>query len=168
MRCRRGDLANGLHTGGYAPDLAISGGVLTSKWIEGTKYTQIVEFVVTNNHPANSLTLADTLNITMKSNNLELVQSATLTRLAPKQAAVVQLGVRNLPNTPAGSTCSGTIVATYGQGYGPVITRDQTITGICGIPDYTADTGSLSHHWNPDWYVNRIQVVPTDRTSSNL
>ncbi|GIZ44215.1 hypothetical protein CKM354_000741900 [Cercospora kikuchii] len=139
---------------GYAPDLAITGGVLTSKWVEGTKYTQIVEFVVTNNHPANSLTLADTLNITLKSNNLELVQSATLTRLAPKQAAVVQLGVRNLRNTPAGSTCSGTIVATYGQGYGPVITRDQTITGICGIPDYTADTGSLNHHWNPDWYNN--------------
>lgn len=124
---------------------------MTSKWFEGSDYVQVLEMSIYNANDANYLTLADTLNVTVDSDSLELVQSATLTRLAPSQAAVVQLGVSNKPGVARGSTCSATIVATYGQNYG-VRNTTQQITGICGIPDYEASTSSLGHHWNPDWF----------------
>ncbi|KIM96697.1 glycoside hydrolase family 29 protein [Oidiodendron maius Zn] len=82
--------------------------------------------IVTNTHPTNSLTLADTLNITATSSNFNLVKAGTLTRLYPGQAAVVQIGVQNKVGVAAGTTC--------------------------GFGDYTADSTSLSWHWNPDWF----------------
>jgi alpha-L-fucosidase len=71
--------------------------------------------VIYNSNANNYLTAADTLNVTLQSDSLELVQSATLTRLAPSQAAVVQIGVKNKPGVARGSMCSATVVATYGQ-----------------------------------------------------
>ena len=138
--------------GGFAPNLQVTGAVFTSKWFEGSDFVQIIEMYIKNNHQSNSLTLADTLNVGIQSDSLELVTAGTLTRLAPQQQAVVQIGVKNKSGVQRGSTCSGTIVASYGQKYGPTINATQQISGICGIPDYTADTQSLSHHWTPQWY----------------
>lgn len=137
--------------GGYAPDLVITDPVLTSKWFEGSNFVQILEMKISNTNPSNYLTLADTLNVTMTSPGLTLVRSSTLTRLAPGQEVVVQLGVQNAPNTPRGSECSGTVFAAWGQSYG-VRNTTQNFSGYCGIPDYDASTSSLGHHWTPDWY----------------
>ena len=72
----------------------ISNPALTSKWFEGSNYVQVIEMTVTNNHTHNSLTLADTLNITATSSSFDLVNTGTLTRRHPGQSAVVQIGVK--------------------------------------------------------------------------
>ncbi|KAF5975812.1 alpha-L-fucosidase [Fusarium coicis] len=136
---------------GFAPTLEIQNPVLTSKWIENSDFVQVLEMTIYNSHSANYLTLADTLNVTLTSDSLELVQPGTLTRLAPKQAAVVQIGVKNKPGVTRGSQCSGTVVATYGQTYG-ARESTQTFTGTCGIPDYQANDDSINFHWSPEWF----------------
>lgn len=132
--------------------MAISGSVLTSKWFEGSKFVQVLELTITNNHETNYLTLADTLNVTANSSSLDLVKVGTLSRLAPSQSAIVQLGVTNKRGVAAGAACNATVIASYGGAYGDPITASQIISGVCGIPQYTASTSSLSQHWNPDWY----------------
>ncbi|KAF4500728.1 alpha-L-fucosidase [Fusarium agapanthi] len=122
---------------GYAPTLEIQNPVLTSKWFEGSDFVQVLEIGIYNSHSTNYLTLADTLNVTLTSDRLELVQAATLTRLAPSQAAVVQIGVKNKAGVARGSQCSGSVVATYGQAY-----------------DYQANENSIDFHWSPEWYNN--------------
>ncbi|KAF5605990.1 alpha-L-fucosidase [Fusarium subglutinans] len=139
--------------GGYAPTLEIQNPVLTSKWFEDSDFVQVLELGIYNSHSTNYLTLADTLNVTLTSDSLELVQAATLTRLAPSQAAIVQIGVKNKPGVTRGSQCSGSVVATYGQAYGAKSTT-KAFTGTCGIPDYQANENSIDFHWSPEWYNN--------------
>lgn len=125
---------------------------MTSKWFEGSNYVQVIEMTVTNNHQRNSLTLADTLNITAVSSSFDLVKAGTLTRLHPGQSAVVQIGVKNKVGVAAGTSCSGVITATWGTAYGPPITTTEHVSGSCGFGDYTADANSLSLHRSPDWF----------------
>lgn len=125
---------------------------MTSKWIEGSDYVQIIEMVVKNTHASNSLTLADTLNITASSSSFDLITAGTLTRLYPGQQAAVQIGVKNKPGVVSGSTCSANITATWGTAYGPAISTSSVISGKCGFGNYTADATSLGWHWNPDWF----------------
>ena len=108
--------------------------------------------IVTNTHATNSLTLADTLNITATSSSFNLVKAGTLTRLHPGQAAVVQIGVQNKDGVAAGTTCSGEVAAVWGTAYGAAQTTTTSFSGSCGFGDYAADSTSLSWHWNPDWY----------------
>ena len=127
---------------------------MTSKWFDNSSVDdliQVIEFSIYNSHEYNYLTLADTLSLTIESDSLELVYPASYERLAPKQSAVVQIGVRNSPNTARGSQCSGTLVATWGQGYGTALTATAGVSGTCGIPDYTQDS-DFGFHWNPDWF----------------
>ncbi|KAG5818141.1 hypothetical protein H9Q74_010197 [Fusarium xylarioides] len=138
---------------GYAPTLEIQNPVLTSKWVEDSDFVQVLEMIIYNSHSTNYLTLADTLNVTLTSDSLVLVRPGTLTRLAPKQGAVVQIGVKNKRGVSRGSQCSGTVVATYGQGYG-VKKSTQAFTGTCGIPDYQANDASINFHWSPEWFNN--------------
>lgn len=126
--------------------------VLTSKWIEGSDYVQIIEMIIKNNHTQNSLTLADTLVISAQSNYVDLVTSGTLTRLAPQQSAVVQIGVKNKAGVAAGTPCTVNVIAAYGQKYGDNLTAQATSQGNCGFGDYQATTSSLSNHWDPDWF----------------
>lgn len=130
----------------------MSGAVLTSKWLEGTNITQVLELIITNNDPNNYLTLADTLTVNVSSSSLDTVVPGTLTRLAPSERAVVQIGVKNKAGVTPGTTCGGTVVATYGTKYGPAKTATQNFQGNCGIGDYVATASSLAFHWNPDWY----------------
>ncbi|KAG5791444.1 hypothetical protein H9Q69_009521 [Fusarium xylarioides] len=97
---------------GYAPTLEIQNPVLTSKWVEDSDFVQVLEMIIYNSHSTNYLTLADTLNVTLTSDSLVLVRPGTLTRLAPKQGAVVQIGVKNKLAVSRGSQCSGTVVTT--------------------------------------------------------
>ncbi|KAG4256679.1 hypothetical protein FPRO03_03689 [Fusarium proliferatum] len=138
---------------GFAPTLQIQNPVLTSKWVEDSDFVQVLEMTIYNNHSVNYLTLADTLNVTLTSDSLVLVQPATLTRLAPKQSALVQIGVKNKSGVARGSKCSGTVVATYGQAYG-VKNTTQAFTGTCGIPDYQANSASINFHQSPEWFNN--------------
>ena len=108
--------------------------------------------ILQNTHEVNSLTLADGLNVTMSSNSLYLVTAGTLTRLAPGQSAVVQIGVKNNASVAPGTTCSATITASWGALYNDPHSISSTISGPCGIPTYTADATSLDFHWNPDWF----------------
>lgn len=137
---------------GYAPDLQIPGASLSSKWLEGSDYVQILEFYVINDSKQNYLTLADGLNITVESDSLDLVQPGTLARLAPGQKAIVQIGVKNKAGVAEGSQCGGNIVATYGEGYGPTLYANSSFSGPCGPATYTADTDSLGYHWTPQWW----------------
>jgi alpha-L-fucosidase len=117
----------------------------------------VIEFTIYNSHDDNYLTLADTLNLTIVSDSLELVYPASYERLAPHQSAIVQIGVRNSPSTPRGSQCSGTLVATWGQEYGAALTAMTGVSGTCGIPDYTQDS-DFGFHWDPDWF-NEVKYV---------
>lgn len=137
---------------GYAPNLSIENATLTTKWVEGSYFTQIIEMFITNSDKENYLTLADTLKVTVVSDSLKLVSPGTLTRLAPNQSALVQVGVRNKAGVARGTSCSATVLATYGQKYGPAITTNQSITGFCGLGDYTATEDSVGTHITPDWY----------------
>lgn len=113
---------------------------------------QIVELVIANTHTTNYLTLADTLTFSIESTYVKIVYSDKVYRIEPGGNIVIQLGVKNLPGITPGTTGSATFVLTYGAGYGTAITTKKTITGKCGFGDYTADTTSLAHHWNPDWF----------------
>ncbi|KAF5637167.1 alpha-L-fucosidase [Fusarium sp. NRRL 52700] len=135
---------------GYPPDLQIPGASLSSKWLEGSDYVQILEFYVINNSKNNYLTLADGLNITIESDSLDLIQAGTLARLAPGQQSIVQVGVKNKPGVSNGSQCSGTLVATYGESYGPTLYANSSFSGTCGPATYTTD--NLGYHWTPQWW----------------
>lgn len=150
MRTRNGVISRSAR--GYAPTIEISGATLTSKWFEGSDYVQIIEMIVTNTHPTNSLTLADTLNITATSSSFKLIKAGTLTRLSPGQAAVVQIGVQNRAGVAAGTACTANVTAVWGTDYGPALSSSEIISGNCGFGDYTASESSLSWHWNPDWF----------------
>lgn len=136
----------------YPPALEIENPVLTSKWIEGSDFVQVVEMIVTNNDDQNYLTSADTLVVSANSDFVDLVSPGSLTRLAPHQSAIVQIGVKNKDGIAAGTPCTVNITATYGQAYGSNQTAEATSTGNCGFGDYEASTSSLSNHWNPDWF----------------
>ena len=107
---------------------------------------------INNTDTENFLTLTDALNVTASSTDFDLIKSGTLVRLAPGQAAVVQVGVKNKPGVAAGSTCNATITATWGAKFGVVQTTSSTISGECGFGDYTADASSITWHTSPDWY----------------
>jgi len=111
-----------------------------------------VELVIQNQHPNNYLTLADSLSITLISNYVNLVSIDKVYRITPGETIIVQVGVTNKAGVAQGITGSANFTLTWGTGYGAAITTSRVITGICGFGDYTADTTSLSHHWNPDWY----------------
>ncbi|KAF5529802.1 alpha-L-fucosidase [Fusarium mexicanum] len=141
---------------GYPPDLRIPGASLTSKWLEGSDYVQILEFYVINNSKNNYLTLADGLNITIESDSLHLIQAGTLARLAPGQQSIVQVGVKNKPAASNGSQCSGTLVTTYGVSYGQTSTRTVRPSQKLGEPLASASVpawGSVTPDENyGEWY----------------
>ncbi|KAI6529597.1 hypothetical protein MCOR10_003667 [Pyricularia oryzae] len=130
--------------------LAIQGPVLTSKWFEGSDYVQVVEMVLRNTDNVNAFIAADKLTITAVSDSVELVQPALVRRIMPGQEVVVQIGVKNKPTTPRGTSCSVTIQASWGES----LSTSTTASGVCGFGDYAADRTSLSRHWTPDWYNN--------------
>lgn len=137
---------------GYPPTLEITSPTLTSKWVEGSDYVQIIEMIVSNSNANNYLTLADTLVVSVNSDSVDLVVPGNLTRLAPNQSAVVQVGVKNKAGVAPGTACTVNIVAEYGQKYGDNQTATAVVTGNCGFGDYQASTTSLDNHWNPDWF----------------
>lgn len=131
--------------------LQISGGVLTSKWLEGSDLEQVVEFAVSNTHDTNYLTWADHVEVIVESASLETTTPATLLRLGPDQKAFVQVGVKNKEGVTPGTQCDAQITATWGSSDDRK-TSSHDISGKCGIGDYEATESSLSHHWNPDWF----------------
>jgi alpha-L-fucosidase len=135
-----------------SPTLVISNATFTSKWFEGSDFVQIIEMTVKNTDTQNFLNLADALDVTVSSSDLNLIKSGTLIRLAPGQAALVQVGVQNKAGVARGSTCSATITAKWGAKYGTAQTTSSTISGKCGFGDYTADTSSIAWHASPEWY----------------
>lgn len=134
------------------PTLSISNAMFTSKWIEGSDFVQIIEMTVNNTDTQNFLTLSDALNINVVSSDVDLVTPGSLIRLAPSQAAFVQVGVKNKASVARGSICSATIRATWGAKYGTVHNTSTTISGKCGFGDYSADASSIAWHTSPDWY----------------
>ncbi|KAF5580835.1 alpha-L-fucosidase [Fusarium subglutinans] len=60
------------------------------------------------------------------------------------------LGVKNKPGVSSGSQCSGTLVATYGESYGPTLYANSSFSGTCGPATYTTD--NLGYHWTPQWW----------------
>ncbi|KAH7210056.1 alpha-L-fucosidase-domain-containing protein [Fusarium oxysporum] len=131
--------------------LEIGSPVLTSKWLEGSDYEQIVEFFITNSDGNNTLTWADQLYVIVESSSLETTTPGTLLRLGPKQSAVVQVGVKNKAGVKAGTQCDATAVVTWGPKQDSR-KSSKDFSGQCGIGDYEASESSLEHHWNPDWF----------------
>ncbi|PVH97050.1 glycoside hydrolase family 29 protein [Periconia macrospinosa] len=128
--------------------LSINGATLTSKWFEGSDYVQIIEMVLSNSDPVNSFIKADNLTISASSTSFNVIRPAKITRLMAGQKIVAQIGVKKNTEVADGSSCSGTVTATWGDAQ--IATTD--ISGICGFGDYEASKTSLNHHWNPDWY----------------
>jgi alpha-L-fucosidase len=135
-----------------APDLAITDVALTLKWREGSDLEQIVELVVSNKDTENYLTWEDTLSITVESQSLDTVAPGSLTRLAPGQSAIVQVGVTNKEGVTPGTSCDATVVAKWGDAYTEGKKSSQDFSGFCGIGDYEASEASLSAHLSPDWF----------------
>lgn len=129
--------------------MSLSGAILTSRWFENTDRVQIIELLVTNTDTANPLVRDHQFTVSVKSDYVDVIRNATVTRLFPGQIAVVQVGVRNKNGVAAGASgCTATVTATWGGGK----TTSATASGLCGFPDYTADVSSLSRHWSPQWY----------------
>lgn len=140
------------HVSATSPaSLKIGSPVLTSKWLEGSDYEQIVEFFITNSDGKNPLTWTDQLHVIVESSSLETTTPGTLLRLGPKQSAVVQVGVKNKAGVKAGTRCDATAVVTWGPKENPK-KSSKDFSGQCGIGDYEASESSLEHHWNPDWF----------------
>lgn len=132
--------------------MEIASPVLTSKWFEGSDYVQVIEMNVTNTHHQNYLPKADTLVVSTNSKYMDLVAPGNLTRLAPNQTTIIQIGVKNKAGVAAGSPYTMNIVTTYSQAYGDTQTATATSTGSCGLGDYEASSASLDNHGTPDWY----------------
>ncbi|CAI6328049.1 unnamed protein product [Periconia digitata] len=130
--------------------LTITGATLTSKWFEGSDYVQIIEMVLSNEDSINSFTKADNLTISASSTSFDVVRQATVTRLMAGQQVVAQVGVKNKEGITGGTSCSGTVTATWGDSQ----TASTDVNGMCGFGDYSATKDSLNHHWTPDWYNN--------------
>lgn len=124
---------------------------ITSKWIDGSDHVQIVEVYINNTDPKNYLTVADNLSVEVQSDSLDTVVYGTLKRLGPRQAAVVQIGVRNKPKVKSGTKCTGTVIAKYGNKYNRK-QATQPISGTCGFIDYVATNSSVNPHLAPDWF----------------
>lgn len=101
---------------------------------------------MSNRDPTNYLTSAHHLTVTVNSDSIVTVVPDRVERLAPGQSQLVQVGVKNKSGVSAGTTCSGTIVASYTG------SRNATrpVSGVCGIGDYDASTTSLNYHGTPD------------------
>ncbi|KIE00474.1 Glycoside hydrolase, subgroup, catalytic core, partial [Metarhizium majus ARSEF 297] len=124
---------------------------ITSKWIDGSDLVQIVEVYINNTDPTNYLTEADNLVVEVLSDSVDTVVRGTLKRLGPRQAAIVQIGIKNKPKAKAGSQCTGIIVANYGNKRGGK-QATQPVSGTCGFIDYTATKSSVNPHLAPDWF----------------
>lgn len=112
---------------------------------------QIIEVYINNTDPKNYLTVADNLSVEVQSDSLDTVVYGTLKRLGPRQAAVVQIGVKNKPKVRSGTKCSGTVVAKYGSKNNRK-QATQPISGTCGFIDYVATNPSVNPHLAPDWF----------------
>jgi alpha-L-fucosidase len=135
-----------------SPNLEIINATLTSKWFEGSDFVQIVELIVNNTDTQYFLTEADALDVIVSSDNLDLVRSGGLLRLAPGQAAIVQVGVKNKAGIPRGNTCTATVTATWGKTQRDSQSVSSTISGKCGFGNYTADAADIAWHTTPEWF----------------
>ena len=92
------------------------------------------------------------MDVSVSSDDVDLVKPGTLTRLAPGQVAVVQVGVKNKAGVARGVTCSATLTATWGARHGTTQKTSSTISGKCGFGNYTAVASDIAWHSSPDWY----------------
>ena len=106
---------------------------------------------IVNTDSTNYVIGSDNLTVVVSSDSLNTVLPGTIRRLAPGQSQVVQVGVTNKPGVAAGTPCSATIAASYGNS-APAATLD--VSGECGIGDYQQSADSLDNHWNPEWFNN--------------
>ena len=114
---------------------------------------QIIELFVENTHPTKFLTKRHDLKVTVESEYIETVQPGTVTRLAPGQKALIQVGVKNKAGVKDGSKCDGKVVARYGAGKCNRFSEAK-LCGLCGIGSYDATEDDLLAHRTPDWFDN--------------
>ncbi|KAG8415264.1 hypothetical protein J3459_011170 [Metarhizium acridum] len=124
---------------------------ITSRWIDGSDLVQIVEVYINNTDPAHYLTEADNLVVEVLSDSVDTVVHGTLKRPGPRQAAIVQTGIKKKPKAQSGLQCTGTIVAKYGNKKGGK-QATQPVSGTCGFMDYTVTKSSVNPHLAPDWF----------------
>lgn len=136
---------------GSPSGLQISSPNITSKWIDGTDFFQIVEVIIKNTDAKNYLTAKDNLSVKVNSDSLDTVKPGTIKRLGPGQSAIVQIGVKNKAGVQAGTKCSGTVVAKYGSKKSSK-SATAPVAGTCGFGDYSATTDSINPHLSPDWF----------------
>ena len=123
---------------------------ITSKWFEGSNYVQIIEMFVENTDDKEYVTSGNGLQISIKSSSLDTVVPGTLKRLAPKQSAIVQVGVRNKRGVKPGTVCSAEIVPEYRGRHSAG--NSAKVSGSCGIGDFEESVQSVQSHTNPDWF----------------
>ncbi|KAL3952492.1 hypothetical protein ACCO45_012435 [Purpureocillium lilacinum] len=143
-----GDLAP--RTDSRGPVLNIVAPNITSKWFEGSNYVQIIEMFVENTDDKEYVTSGNGLQISIKSSSLDTVVPGTLKRLAPKQSAIVQVGVRNKRGVKPGTACSAEIVPEYRGRHSAG--NSAKVSGSCGIGDFEESMQSVQSHTNPDWF----------------
>ncbi|GJN69894.1 alpha-L-fucosidase [Purpureocillium lilacinum] len=143
-----GDLAP--RTDSRGPVLNIVAPNITSKWFEGSNYVQIIEMFVENTDDKEYVTSGNGLQISVRSSSLDTVVPGTLKRLAPKQSAIVQVGVRNKRGVKPGTACSAEIVPEYRGRHSAG--NSAKVSGSCGIGDFEESVQSVQSHTNPDWF----------------
>jgi alpha-L-fucosidase len=105
--------------------------------------------VIVNNTGSSAwITTDDVLTIEIQSPSLDTVQKATVKRLMPGDAAVVEVGVQSKSGVTAGSIGPATAVASWGGNQ----TASLNYTATYGIPQYQANATSVNTHQSPDWF----------------
>ncbi|UNI15413.1 Alpha-L-fucosidase [Purpureocillium takamizusanense] len=139
-------------TDSRGPVLSIVAPNMTSKWLEKSDYVQIIEMFVENTDDREYVTAAHGLQISVKSSSLDTLVPGTLKRLAPKQSAIVQVGVKNKPGVKPGTACSADIVPEYRARHGGPAGKSAKVSGSCGIGDFEESVQSVQSHRSPDWF----------------
>jgi alpha-L-fucosidase len=107
---------------------------------------------VENNDETKYLTAANNLQISVKSSILDTVKPGSLKRLAPKQSAIVQVGVRNKHGVKPGTSCTVELVPEYRGKHQCSAGKSANVTGHCGIGDFDVSVQSVQSHTAPDWF----------------
>ncbi|KAH8892358.1 glycoside hydrolase [Thozetella sp. PMI_491] len=93
----------------------------------------------------------DNFRVDVTSDFVTFVQSESLKRLRPGDKTWIQVGVKNKVHVSPVTSCSASIIATWGSRLAQ-LHNSTTAIGLCGIGDYVATVDSLKLHESPDWF----------------
>ncbi|KAL1705868.1 glycoside hydrolase family 29 protein [Schizophyllum commune] len=147
------------------PALSVQHVRSTTKWIDSFDVQQ-VEVLLDNLAPLSedvSRWITSRHNVSIESDALEMVVSATFRRLRSNDQVLLKLGVRLKEGVEVGSETNATVVVQDATSGTPVkIANAEGWTITVGIPLWSANDESLGTHESPEWGVYSVPAwAPT-------